>query len=106
MRRGHLGAFGDVESWTAAGSASVNCAPPSGAVLGPHAPVLDGEQTAHDPQAHARAGGPRFRRGTAIEALEQVRQVGRRDARTMIAHLDDEPIRPDASGHVHDRSGR
>ena len=64
------------------------------AVLGPDAPVLDGEQTAHDPQAHSRAGRSRFRRGTAVEALEEVRQVGRRDPRTVVAHLDDEPVRP------------
>ena len=32
------------------------------------------------------------RRVAAIEPLEQVRQVGGRDARTVIAHLDHEPL--------------
>ena len=39
-------------------------------------------------------------RGAAVEPLEQMRQVCRRDPGTVIAHLNDEPFSPDASGHV------
>ena len=63
-----------------------------GTVLRPDPAALDRQQPAGDPEAHARARRARLRRVAAVEPLEEVRQVGRRDAGTVIAHLDHQPF--------------
>ena len=70
----------------------VNSAPPSGAVVGQHAAVRRRQQPARDRQAHAGARRVRRRRSAAIEAIEQARQVGRRQARPVIANADRELV--------------
>ena len=89
-RRRRAGCAGDASSARRAAGSSLSTADRHGhrelraavrAVLRPDAPVLDRQQSADDPQAHAGARGARLRCRAAIEALEQVRQVGRRDAR-------------------------
>ena len=79
-------------SFVAAGTTIVNCAPPSGQFSAQTRPC----STASSPRAIERpmpvpddgsvAAAPR------IEPLEQVRQVGRRDAGAVIAHRDDQAL--------------
>ena len=65
-----------------------------GGVLGPHAPLLDGEQPARDRQPHAGPGGSSPRRGAAKKPLERCPRISLRDAGTAVAHADLSP-RPD-----------
>ena len=74
--------------FTATGTAIVNWAPPSVAVLGPDAPALDGQQSADNPQPHAGTRDSRLRRAPAIEPFEDVRQVLRCESRAVVADLE------------------
>ena len=56
-----------------------------GTVLRPDAAALHGQQPARDREAHARAREVRRRGGAAVEPIEEVGQVRRRDAGTAIA---------------------
>src|SRR5262245_44917946 len=66
-----------------------------GTVLGPDAATLRSQHAARDREPHAGPRRPLARCGAAIEAIEQVRQIRRRDPRTAIADADGQAVRPD-----------
>ena len=84
-------------SLTGAGTTIVNCAPPSGQFSAQIAALFHRQQAAGDPQAHAGARRPRLRRVAAVEPLEQVGQVGRRDAGAVVADGDRQAVAASAT---------
>ena len=79
--------------FTSAGTTIVKRAPPSAQFSAADPSAFDGQHAAGDRQPHPGPRSACLRVRTAIEPLEDVRQVGRRDARTVIADGDRQAFR-------------